>query len=61
MKKGTLKPKIEKRALLSLFTVFVHIFVEKNRKLQSKQCVVIKYGLIRKTDICFCLYIKDYW
>ena len=29
MKKGTLKPKIEKRALLSLFTVFVQIFVEK--------------------------------
>ena len=60
-KNDTLKPKIEKRALLPLFTVFVKIFA--GEKSQSS-VQVIAYGdhivlISQNGDICFSLYIKQ--
>ena len=59
-KKSTLKPKIEKGLCYHFFTVFFQILQEKNLKFKSKLGKLLK--IISQTeDICFSLYIKDYW
>ena len=61
--KGILKPKIEKKWLCyPFFTVFVQIFAGKKSQILYQVACGDHIVLISQTDdICFSLYIKDYW
>ena len=62
MKKGTLKPKIEKRALLPLFYCLCADIYRKKSQISVQVACGDHIVLISQTDnICFSLYIKDYW